>query len=156
MSAVRTNLALAAALFGLELLLGIGLIGATALLVALICLVLFVSSKESFPNALRLAAIYSILGISTLAYINLSWKVAVSRAGPVITAVNSFHARYNRYPESLEELVPRFLPAIPNAGLTASARHFGYAQSPPSIYFLVMFHGVASYDFQSQKWLTNE
>jgi len=156
MSAVRANLALAAILFGLELLLGVGLIGGTALFVALISFILFICNKGSFPHALRLAAIYLVLGASTLAYINLNWKVAVSRARPVIAAVNSFHGKYNRYPESLDELVPQFLPAIPNARLTVVAKHFGYAQDPPSLYFLVMFHGVASYDFQSQRWLTND
>ena len=156
MSAVRANLALAATLFGVELLLGVGLIGGMGLFVALIFLILFICDKRSFPHALRLAAIYCVLGIATFAYIDLNWKLATSRAGPVIAAVNRFHARYNRYPGSLDDLVPQYLPAIPKAKLTVVARSFGYAQTPPSIYFPVMFHGVASYDFQSQKWLTNE
>jgi hypothetical protein len=48
--------------------------------------------------------------------------------------------------------------AAPKSVITSLVvgHQFGYEAARPSLYFAVMFHGVASYDFQTNSWKTND
>ena len=151
----RTLLLILAVPIGLELLFGVGLFGGIAIFASAILLLLFALDRKFFPHSLRHAVVLAIIGLSAIWYIEINWKVATTRAGPIIAAANQFKSERGRYPSSLNDLIPRYIPAIPPANHFVG-RRFGYSADPPSLYFAVMFHGVASYDFQSQKWLTNE
>ncbi len=153
---IRSNIILAVILFAVEACLGFVIIGGAALLAALIMLVLFALNRKSFPGILHYATIYALLGIVTQAYLIFNWRVAERRATPIIRAVNTYQSQHNRYPKSLDELVPQFIPAVQRANYIPVGRRFGYSTDPPSLYFPVMFYGVASYDFRTQRWLTND
>ena len=65
-------------------------------------------------------------------------------------------SKRGRYPTQRNELIPANLTALPNARNTLVARHFGYDGTRPTLYFPAMFHGVFYYDFQSDRWTTND
>jgi hypothetical protein len=83
-------------------------------------------------------------------------RQARRRAIPVVSAVDLYRSEHGQYPPSLEQLVPTYLPSIPNAGFTRTSRHFRYNNGRPQLYFAGMFHGVFAYDFPTESWTTNE
>jgi hypothetical protein len=82
--------------------------------------------------------------------------VAKRRAVPVIAACKQFKTEHGIYPAQLDELIPANLITVPNARNTLVARHFGYDATRPALYFPAMFHGVFYYDFQTDRWTTND
>jgi len=154
---VRNHLIVASLLVIEELVVGTG-IGCVAILVGTALLIVYFAGwcRRKSRSQLVLAAVYALAGIASFVVIQTNWRIAEARSQPVITACKQFHAKYQRYPEELRELVPEFIPAVPHAGYTLISRRFNYFPSRPAIGFAVMFHGIASYDFQENKWRTNE
>jgi hypothetical protein len=152
---MRNHLVFAALLVVEEAVVGTGL-GAVALLAGATLLTIYFANRKKDRETLILAAIYALVGIASFAVIQINWRIAEARSKPVIAACKQFHAKYQRYPENLSELVPGFIPAVPHAGFTLVSRRLYYFPSRPDIEFAVMFHGVASYDFQTDRWRTNE
>jgi hypothetical protein len=145
----------AASLIAEDILIGTGF-GVAAILVGAALLFIYFVNRQKDRRKLIVASIYILAGVSCLAAIQINWRVAEVRSKPVIAACKQFHQKHQRYPEKLNELVPEFLPAIPHAGYTLISRRFFYSSSRPVLGFAVMFHGVASYDFQTNQWLTND
>lgn len=153
----RKHLLISGLLLGLEAWLGIGIIGAgTGVIVAVVALVGAVTQKDVRFRLLGVAAIYAVLFVATMGILTSNWRVAQHRAAPVISAIDLFHSAQGRYPNTLDELVPTYLPSIPRAGFTWLARRFGYFAERPQLYFPAMFHGVVAYDFPTRSWTTNE
>ena len=152
---MRIHLIVASLLVIEELVVGTG-IGCVAILVGAALLIVYFAGRRKSRGQFVLAAVYALTGISSFVVIQTNWRIAETRSQPVITACKQFHAKYQRYPEELRELVPEFIPAVPHAGYTLISRRFNYFPSRPAIGFAVMFHGVASYDFQENTWRTNE
>jgi len=150
------SLVVAGGLLVPELVLGIGLLGGCSFLVSIVAVALYLSDRKMFPDALRIAVVYAILTAATLWWIQFNWKTAQHRAGPLIVACENFRVAKGRYPASLDELVPEFMPTIPNAKYTLLGRHFIYDHDRPALVIAVMFHGVSSYDFPTRSWRTNE
>jgi hypothetical protein len=138
-----------------ELLIGSGL-GVATILVAAAFLIAYFANRLKNRHELILAGVYAFAAISSVAIIRINWRIAEARSKPVIAACKDFHAKYERYPTQLGELVPEFIPAVPHAGYTLISRRFFYSSSRPVVGFAVMFHGVSSYDFQTNRWLTND
>jgi hypothetical protein len=152
---MRNHLVFAALLVVEGAVVGSGL-GAVALLAGAALLTIYFANRKKHRETLILAAIYVLVGIASFAVIQINWRIAEARSKPVIAACKQFHSKYRRYPDALNELVPEFISAVPHAGYTLISRRFYYFPSRPAIEFAVMFHGVASYDLQTNKWLTNE
>jgi hypothetical protein len=152
---MRIHLIVASLLVIEELVVGTG-IGCVAILVGAALLIVYFLGRRKSRGQLVLAAVYALTGIVSFVVIQTNWRTAEARSQPIITACKQFHAKYQRYPEELRELVPEFIPAVPHAGYTLISRRFNYFPSRPAIGFAVMFHGIASYDFQENKWRTNE
>jgi hypothetical protein len=153
--AMRNHLIVAALLVIEELVVGTG-IGCMAILISAVLLVVGVANWHKNRNQLVLAAVYALSGIASFLVIQINWLIAESRSKPVIAACEQFHKKHQRYPRELSELVPEFIPALPHAGFTLMSWRFFYSPVRPAIGFAVMFHGMASYDFQTGKWGTNE
>ncbi len=154
---LEAHLVIAGLMLAIEGWAGIGLLGGAAMIVVIvkICGVLF--SRSPLRHGLKIAALYLLVCIASMGWILLNWHMAERHAKPIIAAVEEFHAKYQRYPENLNKLTPEFLPAIPRAGLTYMSDTFGYSgASRPELYFSVMFHGMAFYDFQRHAWATND
>jgi hypothetical protein len=152
---MRNHLIVVSLLVIAEMVVGTG-IGCVAILVGAALLIVYFAGRRKDRSQLVLATVYALAGTASFAVILLNWRIAEARSQPVITACKQFHTKYQRYPEELRELVPQFLPAVPHAGYTLISRRFNYFPSRPAIGFAVMFHGIASYDFQENKWRANE
>lgn len=152
---MRDHIIVAALLIIEEMVIGSGF-GQASFLIGAGLLIIYLAGRQRNGSQLILAGIYMLAGVASFAAILLNWRVAESRSKPVIAACKEFHAKYERYPAHLNELVPEFIPAVPHAGYTLISRRFNYFPNRPAIGFAVMFHGIASYDFQKNKWQTNE
>ena len=150
---VTQHVVIAAALFGLEVLLAFGLIGAAGFIVAVVVLAV---RTRALRERLQIAAIYLCLVVAILTLLHFNWRLAESRARPVINACRQFQRERGRYPHELTELVPAFLPSVPTARYTLIGEKFGYLEKPPELCFTVMFNGAACYDFYTSRWWTND
>ena len=149
-------LLLAGALFSLELLLGVGLIGiSVGLTVATVQILL--SWKEPVPRrGLRIGGVFLALALATFGWLALNAALGRRNAIPIIQACEHFRLQRGRYPTGLNELVPEFLPSIPPARYTVTARYFFYDPDTPGLCFSAMFHGVFCYDLTKKAWTANE
>jgi hypothetical protein len=156
LSRMRSYLIFATALFALELMLGVGLIGIAGVFVAAI--VLFLPSRE-WPNVRRrllVVAVFICVATATFGWLVLNTRLAKRNAAPIIEACKRFRVEHERYPSSLSEVVPKPLSSLPAARYTLVANRFVYDPDTPALCFAAMFHGVFCYDFPTQKWVTNE
>ncbi len=60
---------------------------------------------------------------------NKAIRTIIVRGGPVITAIEQFQAKNGALPAGLDELVPDFIPAIPDTGVGAYPR-YEYVRNP--------------------------
>lgn len=154
---MQKHLIIAGSLVAFEGWLGIGLLGGgVGLVCAAVFGVLVITDKHRRSQHSLKAAIYAVLVVATLSLISASARLAQRRAIPVISAVNRYRSEHGQYPESLDQLVPVYLPLIPHAGFTRISRDFQYYNGRPQLYFAGMFHGVFAYDFPTESWTTNE
>jgi hypothetical protein len=147
------HILIAAILLAAELLLGLGIIGVPAVIVAAVVLI---NRSRRLGARLQVAVLYLFVSILSFTWLAYNIHVAKTRATFVIAACKQFKAEHGHYPARLDELVPENLVAIPNARSTLVARRFGYDATGPILYFPAMFHGVFYYDFQTGSWTTND
>lgn len=74
----------------------------------------------------RNIAIYFGAVVLVLAFNAANNAIAKRRAEVLISAVQAFHAKNQRYPRSLEELVPAYIERVPLAKYTFSLNRFSY------------------------------
>ena len=154
---LRRHMLVAILLLLFEGIVGAGLIGpSVGLIGAIVAGWRAAIWKVERSYLLRVAAVYALLAMASLLVIGWNSDIAHKHAKPVIAVVERFHADHGRYPESLDELVPAYLPSIPRAGFTWWSRWYGYDGLRPQLYFAAMFHGMFFYDFPSKQWLANE
>ena len=146
----------AAILIGLELLLGIGMIGIVGGLAGTIVAFASAWRLPMFRQRTQIAAVFLCVVFATFGWLSLNIHIAKQNAVPVINACERFQSRYAHYPSDLDQLTPNFLPSVPTARYTLMARKFVYGSDPPELCFPAMFHGVFCYDFQSESWATND
>ncbi|WP_157648676.1 hypothetical protein [Thiobacillus denitrificans] len=85
----------------------------------------------------------------------LNNRLAQSRAEVLVSAVKSFHSENQRYPQSLEELVPRYIEQVPLAKYTLMFNQFGYIASDNGTYLEYMDmppFGRPVYSFSRNEW----
>jgi len=81
--------------------------------------------------------------------------MARERAEAVVAAANAFHTAQSRYPHTLEELVPRYLPDVPRAKYTWISGRFRYVYDDGGgqlSYMAVPPFGRRIYNFKTQRW----
>lgn len=155
---MRRHLIIAGSILTFEAWVGIGIIGmGYGVILTVAFAVLALGQRQRRSEWFRVAVIYALMFVATFALISSNIRMAQRRAAPVIAAVNRYHSERGTYPKALDELVPAYLPSIPPAGFTVLSRNFRYFNyERPQLYFPAMFHGVFSYDFQTETWRTNE
>jgi len=84
-------------------------------------------------------------------------QIASERAEVLVAAVNAFHARHQRYPDSLEELVPDFIERVPSAKYTLLFKEFWYVAPERDMdaeLWYVEFPPFyrPTYDFTTNEW----
>jgi hypothetical protein len=82
-------------------------------------------------------------------------KIAKANAPRVVTACEEFHAANGKYPETLEELVPQYMPSVPRAKYSLGFGEFVYwnfNDSPMLIWYVVPPYSRAFYNFKEGRW----
>ena len=155
---MRKHLIIAAILLALVAWLGFGIIGAgPGMFCPFFFLALAITEKQQRRRHFVVALIYLGLLVATITVLVESAKLAKRRAVPVIAAVNRYHAENGRYPATLNDLVPTYLPAIPHAGFTRGGRDFYYGGELPSLSFAGgAGPGMFYYDFSTQSWQASD
>ncbi len=138
--------------------LGIPMVAAPVMLWMLfVALPLTLRGKYAGVRAQRLRNIGIYIGavVIVVAYININNNNARQRAEPVIAAVNAYQAQHRRYPDTLEALVPQFLPAVPRARFTWVAGEYVYRnrdERPYLMYSRIPPYSVSQYHFETGAW----
>ena len=131
------------------------LVGAFVLLVGLPRSLL----REFAPTRLQrlrdlgiyLSAVVLVFGLN-----HLNYQVAQSRADVLVSAVKNFYSENQRYPQSLNDLVPRYVEQIPSAKYTLTSNEFRYVNSEGGVYLEYMEvppFGRPYFSFNEGQWL---
>lgn len=111
-NSLRKHFIAAGLLLAIEAWIGIGLLGGSIGIIApIVFVILALAEKQRRLEHFRVAVIYAVLFIATMAVLSSNARIAQRRASSVITAVNRYHSEHGHYPTSLNELCPR-LPAL--------------------------------------------
>jgi hypothetical protein len=83
---------------------------------------------------LAAAGVWVVGGVAALGFVGLNSSMAHRRADMVIAACRAYERDYRRLPATLDDLVPRYLPAVPRARLVPVAGEFVYVapRIPPT------------------------
>jgi membrane-bound ClpP family serine protease len=104
---------------------------------------------------LRNIAIYFGAVVLVFVIVVANARIARVRADMLITAVKAFQAKNQRYPNTLDELVPEFIDGVPLAKYTLALNKFWYGTSEGYTYlFYVKIPpiGRQTYSFNDNKW----
>lgn len=104
---------------------------------------------------LRNIGVYVTACVLVLAYNSVNNDIANEQAENVVTAVKAFHAKYQRYPKTLPEIVPEFIAEIPRAKYTVLSGEFRYLAGdgkPLLLYQVLPPFGTRMYYFESGTW----
>ncbi len=88
----------------------------------------------------------------------LNWtnnRIAASRGDALVAAIKAFQVKYQRYPDSLEALVPEFIQSVPRAKYTLLYGHFRYLNSEGNallFYTALPPSGRPTYNFSRGAW----
>src|SRR5262245_22145699 len=100
---------ISAALFVLETVVGLGVLGmGVGLVMMIVATASAMGTSGQRRHHLGVAVIYAALCASTMGVILSNWRVAQGRAIPVIAAIEHFHSDRGRYPNALTELCPSY------------------------------------------------
>lgn len=109
-------------------------------------------NKEKFKEYGAQALIYGIMAaVITIGNFYLI-KAARGNAAVLVSALDKYKAKYQQFPEDLQQLIPDFLPDIPNAKIDLFGK-FYYKRVSDSYYALnyyILQPVGKSYDFSNQ------
>ena len=136
--------------------------GAIALLVGLWLLLVglprtFLAKKYATVRGPRLRniAIYFVAVILVFVLNAANNRIAQSRAETLVSAIKTFHAKNQRYPKSLAELVPEYVERVPVAKYTIMFNQFEYYASDQNarlFYVDLPPFGRPTYSFARNEW----
>lgn len=101
------------------------------------------------------SAAYGCAGMVMFGIMTLNRTLAVHGAQEIVAAVEQFHAKEGRYPNALEDLVPRYLPRVPQGDIKPATTSYRYWQDDTARYFsyvLPPWPIRRIYDFQTRRW----
>lgn len=104
---------------------------------------------------IRNLGVYALAIITVFALNAANNRLAHYRAEALISAIKSFHQKYHRYPEKLDNLVPEFIEHVPVAKYTLFINNFFYrADDGKAVLFYVSFppFGRPIYSFSKDEW----
>ena len=107
-------------------------------------------------NRLRNWAIYMTAVVLVVVLNITNNKIAQRRANALVSAVKAYHSKYQRYPGSLNELVPEFAQRIPRAKYTLLFSFFWYGTDEGNailFYVAVPPFGRRTYSFARDQWI---
>jgi hypothetical protein len=156
------TLCLAASLFVLDVfILNQGFVAVILILLALfvlapIALFLRRRDKRKYEQRLVKIAIYVVTGVAVLTFNTLQNRLADRRAIAIGNACLAYRAKYHQYPPELNDLVPEFLPSVPDAKWNGErfrySRVGGPDREPMLFYEAVPPFGRRFYHMESGAW----
>ncbi|HEX8925493.1 MAG TPA: hypothetical protein VF786_06845 [Terriglobales bacterium] len=141
-------------------LLGQGVIAAMAVLVGVFILLMGAWSmlrrnREKAKARGRTAFVLIGTALLALASISVNNALAEKRCRRLIADCEQYHAKYNKYPDRLEQLVPEFISSVPLAKYTMQFNDFSYMSSPERhtiMYVAFPPFGRPYYVFETHRW----
>lgn len=122
-------------------------------------------TRDPAWRSFRLTRCWIYLGVAALTFgvTRIDQDVSKERADEVVQALKRFHAEQQRYPDKLDDLVPKYLPRVPAAHpFAVSQDRFMYRSYPKTeerpafdpffAYTIVAPLGWSSYDFETGEW----
>jgi hypothetical protein len=99
---------------------------------------------------------YLTVIFAVFAFCITSLHIADERAARLINAVEEFHADHNRYPYSLQQLVPKYVKVVPPVKLNLMSPYFLYSRDSERR-GLGWYEGkeLYWYYFNEKKWKTH-
>jgi len=103
---------------------------------------------------LRIAIPALTLGLA-LANEGVQYRIGKANAPRIIAACEEFHAANGKFPKTLDELVPRYMPSIPRAKYCLDFGEFQYLNldgRPLLVWYVVPPYGRKVYNFEDRRW----
>ncbi len=103
--------------------------------------------------------IYLIMVFAIGATIQTDLALAKQHAETVIAALKQYQAKHGAYPDKLEQLVPEFLPAIPDARFSLTQNTFFYhaADNSHNLSYMVMPpFGWELHNLETGRWTVRD
>ena len=126
-----------------------------ALLYALPRTFIAFKNRERRNYYLMRTAVFGTVPILVGVIYTANLQVAAHNAATIIAAVDRYHAEYKQYPQTLQVLVPKYLPEIPPAMYAYIAPDFRYSSRDNKyqlMYTTVPPFGRKVYDFTTRSW----
>lgn len=81
-------------------------------------------------------------------------RIAESNAPRIVAACEEFYAATGRFPKTLDELVPRYMPSVPRAKYCLNYGEFVYFShgKPMLAWYVVPPFDRRIYDFETRRW----
>ena len=105
----------------------------------------------------RRAAVWATVVVVTIVWLTANVILAERRADTLIAAVRRYEARHQRLPDTLQALVPEFLPAVPRAKYTLILGNFIYSAVEGRhllMWVVIPPFGRQLYNFEADRWTT--
>lgn len=108
-------------------------------------------------NTAKELLVISVSSIASMAFCDWLDSVAVKRAEPVVVAIERYRINEGKYPDSLSDLVPKYVHSFPDLKPTGKSPRLEYEKmgSGPILAFkngAVFSRKV--YEFWNRKWVT--
>lgn len=111
--------------------------------------------KPGWPLALlRIAIPVVTFGISD-ANMTLQWKIGNENGDRIVAACEEFHAAQGRYPKTLDDLVPQYLPSVPPAKYCLGWDgnfHYTNSDDRPFLWWSMIGFYTKNYSFELKRW----
>lgn len=119
----------------------------------------FRGERETARARTLRSVLYLALGVLTIGVLRVHRVIAATRAEGLIQACRAYQEKHAQLPESLQQLVPEFLPAIPRARYAAMYADFSYWVTRDDsthhlMYVVVPPYGRRTYTFETGVWDT--
>jgi len=101
------------------------------------------------------AIIYTLLIAASFGFHAYDISIAEARAQNLIAAVDHFHQDKGVYPDTLQNMVPAYLPGIPRVRLGPGIFYYvGAPENPHLMYADYPPFGRVSWSFSDSKWIS--
>lgn len=158
---LRTAVLLALLLFAVDgLVLGQGGITAFALMgVVLFSLPLTLLAWKNRPLLAfraKKTGVYLLAIAAVFGWVFGNRALADQRGRALVAAVEAYAAKHQRFPDTLQQLVPEFIPSIPLAKYALILNYFEYRKMPGNTHWLTWTvippFGRQNYVFEERRW----
>ncbi|NQT32641.1 MAG: hypothetical protein HQ594_03095 [Candidatus Omnitrophica bacterium] len=128
---------------------------AMVILIPKILIALVKKNSQLCKQRIVIAGIYLLMAIMVFTAISMNNKLASKRADRLILACNSYKEKYQKYPDTLENLVPEFISRVPKAKFALSYSEFMYISRKDShllVYYAAPPFGRWVYKMETKSW----